>query len=64
MKKIWKAVTLITLILIAAGAVCIVASFLLGGSVGNLYQNKAALPVLGMLSPENILNSITAFFGA
>ena len=64
MKKIWKAVFLTTVILCVVGVLCIGVSYFIGGSVDNLYQNKAALPVLGMLSPENILNSITAFFGA
>ena len=64
MKKIWKAVFLTTAILCVVGVLCIGVSYFIGGSVDNLYQNKAAIPVLGMLSPENILTSILAFFGA
>ena len=64
MKKIWKAIFIITIILIVAGAVCIGVSYFLGGSLDNLYQNKTALPILEMLSPENIINSVAAFFGA
>ncbi|MFB0919503.1 MAG: hypothetical protein QMB62_01265 [Oscillospiraceae bacterium] len=64
MKKIWKAVFLTTVILCVVGAVCIGVAYFIGGSVDNLYNNKAALPILELLSPENILNSITAFLGA
>lgn len=64
MKKIWKAVFLTTVILCVVGAICIGVSYFIGGSVDNLYQNKAALPILEILSPENIVNSITVFFGA
>ena len=63
MKNIWKVVLLVSLILCVAGLICGAVSYLMGGSLDNLYQNKTALPVLEMLSPINILNSITAFFG-
>lgn len=64
MKKIWKAVFLTALILCVVGAICIGVSYFMGGSLDNLYQNKTALPILEMLSPENIISSITAFLGA
>ena len=63
MKKIWKAVLLISLILCLAGIICVAVSYFMGGNLDNLYQNKTALPVLEMLSPENIINSIVSFFG-
>jgi hypothetical protein len=63
MKKIWKIVLLISVIMCVAGIICGGVSYLLGGSVDALYQNSAAAPVLDMLSPINILNSIYAFFG-
>ncbi|MBP8639329.1 MAG: hypothetical protein KBI01_00295 [Oscillospiraceae bacterium] len=62
-KKIWKAVLLISLILCVAGIVCVAVSYFMGGNLDNLYQNETALPILEMLSPENIINSIIAFFG-
>ncbi|MEA4896318.1 MAG: hypothetical protein VB064_13820 [Oscillospiraceae bacterium] len=64
MKKIWKVVFLAAVILCAAGVVCIGVSYFIGGSVDELYQNKAAHPILEILTPENIVSSITAFFGA
>lgn len=64
MKKIWKVVLLVSVILCVAGTICFAVSYFLGGSLDNLYQNKTALPILEMLSPENIINEITAFFGA
>lgn len=64
MKKIWKAVALISVILLLAGAVCVGVSYFLGGSVSDLYENKTVLSLLDMFSPENIISSITAFFGA
>lgn len=64
MKKIWKVIFMISVILCVAGAVCIGVSYFIGGSVDNLYQNKAAVPVLEMLSYENILGSLMALFGA
>ena len=64
MKKIWKAVSLISVILLLAGAVCVGVSYFLGGSVSDLYENKTVLSLLDMFSPENIISSITAFFGA
>lgn len=64
MKKIWKAVFLTAVILCVVGAICIGVSYFMGGNMDKLYQNKAALPILEMLSPENIVSSITAFFGA
>lgn len=63
MKKIWKVVFLISLILCLAGVICVAVSYFMGGSLDNLYQNKSALPILEMLSPENILNSLLALFG-
>lgn len=63
MKKIWKVVLLVSVILCVAGVICIAVSYLLGGSLDNLYQNKTALPILEMLSSGNILNQIAAFFG-
>ncbi len=63
MKKIWKVVLLVSIILCVAGVICVAVSYFLGGSLDNLYQNKTALPILEMLSPENILNEIVAFFG-
>ncbi len=63
MKKIWKVVLLASVILCVAGIICAAVSYLLGGSLDNLYQNETALPILEMLSPENILTSIAAFFG-
>ena len=64
MKKIWKVVLLVSAILCVAGVICVAVSYFLGGSLDNLYLNKTALPILEMLSPENILNEIAAFFGA
>lgn len=63
MKKIWKAVFITTAVLCVVGVICIGVSYFLGGSLDSLYNNKAALPVLEMLSPENIINSITSFLG-
>lgn len=62
-KKIWKVVLLVCLILCLAGIVCIAVSYFMGGNLDNLYQNKTAAPILDMLSPENIVNSVAAFFG-
>lgn len=63
MKKIWKVVLIISIILCTAGIICGGTAYLMGGSVDELYQNKDALPVLEMLSPTNIFNNILAFFG-
>lgn len=63
MKKIWKIVVLVSVILCVAGVICAGVSYYLGGSVDSLYQNSLASPVLDMLSPVNILNGIRAFFG-
>ena len=63
MKKIWKVILLISVILVVVGVICGGVSYLLGGSVDSLYQNSVASPVLDMLSPTNILNNIYAFFG-
>ncbi len=63
MKKIWKAILLTSLILCLAGVICAGVSYFMGGSLDNLYQNKTAQPILEILSPENILYSIAAFFG-
>ena len=64
MKKIWKAIFLTALILCVAGGICVGVSYFMGGSVDKLYQNSTAQPVLEMLSPERIITSIAAFFGA
>lgn len=64
MKKIWKVVLLVSVILCVVGAICVAVSYFLGGSLDNLYLNKTALPILEMLSPENIINEISAFLGA
>jgi len=64
MKKIWKVTVLVSVILCVVGIICIGVSYFLGGSLDNLYQNKAALPVLEMLSPANILSSLMALIGA
>ena len=63
MKKIWKVILLISVILCIAGVICVAVSYLMGGSLDNLYQNKTALPILEMFSPVNIFNSLAAFFG-
>jgi len=63
MKKIWKVVVLVSIILCVAGVICAGVSYYLGGSVDSLYQNSLASPVLDTLSPTNVLNSICAFFG-
>ena len=64
MKKIWKAVFLTAVIFCVVGAICIGVSYFMGGNLDNLYQNKVAAPILQMLSPDNIVNSIATFFGA
>ena len=64
MKKIWKIVALTAVILLIAGVVCIGVSYFLGGSFSVLYENKTVLSLLYMFSPESIIGSITAFFGA
>ena len=63
MKRIWKVVLIVTLVLCVVGIICGAVAYFLGGTVDNLYQNQAAIPVLEMLSPQNILNSISSFFG-
>ena len=63
MKKIWKSVLLITVILILAGVVCIGVSYFMGGTVDSLYQNKNAQPVLDMFSLDNIVYNLASFFG-
>ena len=63
MKKIWKVILLISVILCIAGVICVAVSYLMGGSLDNLYQNETALPILEMFSPVNIFNSLAAFFG-
>lgn len=64
MKKVWKVVFLISVILCVAGVICIGVSYFLGGSLDKLYQSKIALPVLEMLSPSNIISSLMALIGA
>ena len=63
MKKIWKVIFLISVIVCVAGVICIGVSYFLGGSLDNLYQNKTALPVLEMLSPANIISSLMTLLG-
>jgi len=63
MKKIWKIILMVSIIMCITGIVCGAVAYLLGGSVDNLYQNQTAIPILEMLSPQNILNSIYAYFG-
>lgn len=63
MKKIWKAVVIVSVILCVTGVLCGAVAYIMGGSVDNLYQNKEALPVLEMLSPQNILNNLFTFLG-
>lgn len=63
MKKIWKAVVIVSVILCVIGVLCGAVAYIMGGSVDNLYQNKEALPVLEMLSPQNILNNLFTFLG-
>ena len=63
MKKIWKIILIISITLCVAGVICGAVSYFLGGTVDNLYQNPTAKPVLEMLDPQNILNSIYAFLG-
>lgn len=63
MKKIWKVILIISIILCVTGIICGAAAYLMGGSLDELYQNKDALPVLEMLSPSNILNIILSYFG-
>ena len=64
MKKIWKVVLIIAVTVCIVGIVCAATAYFMGGTLDSLYQNKSALPVLEMLSPTNIINSIAAFFGA
>jgi len=63
MKKIWKVILLISLVLCVAGVICVAVSYFMGGSLESLMQNKNALPTLEMLSPNNILNILTTLFG-
>ncbi len=63
MKKIWKLILLICLVLVVAGIICIAVSYFMGGSLEGLMQNKNALPTLETLSPENILKILMTLFG-
>lgn len=63
LKKIWKVMGIIVLSLLAAGVVCGVVAWLMGGTIDGLYQNKVAAPVLEMLDPIKVLNAIYDFLG-
>ena len=63
MKKIWKIVLLVSLILCVAGIICVAVSYFMGGSLEGLMQNKNALPTLETLSPNNLLNILMTLFG-
>lgn len=63
MKKIWKAVFIIAGILGAVGIICLVAGFVMGGSVDELMDNERAKFVITWLSPANQLTTLLAVFG-
>jgi|GEM_PF-1338519 len=64
MKSIWKVIALIFLFVCIAGAVCGAVAYFMGGSISDLSQNSYASVIIKALSPDNIINSINAFFSA
>ncbi|NCB73642.1 MAG: hypothetical protein EOM51_02725 [Clostridia bacterium] len=63
MKKIWKIILLVSLVLFVAGVICVAVSYFMGGSLEGLMQNEKALPTLETLSPKNLLNILMTLFG-
>lgn len=63
MKKVWKVIWIIVIIMCVAGVACGTAAWLMGGRPAALYDNSAAAPVLQMFDPSTIWNNICSFIG-
>lgn len=63
MKKIWKVIWIIVIVMCVAGVACGAAAWFMGGRPEALYDNSAAAPVLQMFDPYTIWNNICSFIG-
>ena len=61
MKKIWTTVAVLAIVLVAAGIICGVVSYINGGSFAALMENHQAAFVLEWLCPVNFFPAV---FGA
>ena len=62
MKKVWKVIWIIVIVLCVAGVACGAAAYFMGGQPDALYQNSVAAPVLELFDPTAMWSRLAAFF--
>lgn len=63
MKKVWKVIWIIVIVMCVAGVACGATAWFMGGRPEALYDNSVAAPVLQMFDPYTIWNNICSFIG-
>lgn len=63
MKKVWKVIWIIVIVLCVAGVACGAVAWFMGGRPADLFNNEAAKPVLQAFDPCTIWNNICMFVG-
>ena len=63
MKKVWKVIWIIVIVLCVAGVACGAVAWFMGGRPESLLQNEFAKPVLEAFDPFTIWNNICIFLG-
>ncbi len=63
MKKVWKVIWIVVIVMCVAGVACGAAAWFMGGRPDTLYNNSIASPVLQMFDPYTIWNNICSFAG-
>ncbi|MGI5978137.1 MAG: hypothetical protein ACOX66_01395 [Oscillospiraceae bacterium] len=62
MKKIWKVIWILVIVLCVTGVACGTVSYFMGGRPDALYGNSVAVQVLEMFDPVAMWSRLSAFF--
>lgn len=58
MKKIWTSIAVLALVLVVAGVICSVLSYVNGGSLAALMEDHQTAFVIEWLHPSNLLPTV------